>query len=227
MGFKKFHNFVFLIFLMTIAFSNKAAEKNKKFVISYVDHQSIINYYVPLLNKAYRSIGIVPEFVMISDKRALMLLNSGQIEADTAKSTEVLANYPNIIKVPTPISKIHVTLVCQLDIKCDLSILNDHKKILGVIGAAEFYQKQLENAKINIIELTSFDVLLKIFQQDKVDVILMVFDDYSKKTEQSFTNRKVLEEKLGYHLLNKKHRQLVPKIEQAIKTILAQGDFTK
>jgi len=199
--------------------------KDKTFVISYVEHESIIKYYVPLLDAAYRSIGIEPEFVLISDKRALKLLNNGEIDADTAKTSETLSDYPNIITLPTAISKIEVTLICQPHLICDLSVLDDNKKILGVIGAKDFYANLLDVSKINIAEFTSFEILLKVFEQQKVDYIFSVFDEYNKMTQIRYPNRFVIEEKIGFHLLNEKHKELIPQLEQAIKETLAKGDF--
>lgn len=196
-----------------------------KFIISYVEHESIIKYYVPLLDAAYRSIGIEPEFVLISDKRALKLLDSGEIDADTAKTAEILEDYPNIITLPTAISKIEVTLICQQGLLCDLSVLSDNKKILGVIGAKTFYSNLLKGSQINITEFTSFEVLLKIFEQKKVDYIFSVFDEYSKMTQIRYPNRFVIQEKVGFHLLNEKHKNLIPKLEQAIKDTIAKGEF--
>jgi len=218
------HFLIAIILLPTLASSTEA---NNNYVISYVEHESIIKYYVPLLKKAYRSIGIVPEFVLINDKRALKLLNNGHIDADTAKTTEILGDYPNIIKVPTPISKIRVVLVCQENLTCDLSALANSRKILGVIGAKEFYSNLLKDSKIKVVELNSFNVILKMFQQNKVDYIFMVFDDYSKPTEVNFTNRFLIEEKIGYHLLHKKHQALIPELDKAIQATVAKGGFIK
>lgn len=219
-------NILLILTLLFVDLSISSAWANDdKFVISYVDHESIIKYYVPLLDAAYRSIGIKPEFVLINDKRALKLLNNGDIDADTAKTSETLDNYPNIITLPTAISKIEVTLICQQSLVCDLSILGDKRKILGVIGAKDYYSNLLVGSNINIAEFTSFDVLLKVFEQKKVDYIFSVFDEYSKVTQARYPNRFIIEEKIGFHLLNEKHKYLIPQLEQAIKEVIAKGDF--
>lgn len=216
-----------LIFLSLLFSSSSVSNTDGKFIISYVEHESIIKYYVPLLDMAYRSIGITPEFVMINDKRALKLLNSGDIDADTAKSDEMLSTYPKILKIPTPISKIQVYLVCQEKLLCNLSVLNDPSYILGAIGAKEFYSNLLKGTQINIVEVNSFNVLLQLFEQKKVDFVFMVFDDYSEKTKQNYENKYLIEEKIGYHLIQEKHQDLIPELELAIKMTLEKGEFTK
>jgi len=217
---------VFFFSKLTFSFEG-SAEGDGRFIISYVEHESIINYYVPLLDAAYQSIGIKPEFVLINDKRALKLLNLGKLDADTAKTTEVLGDYPDIIKVPTPISKIEVLLICQEELFCDLSLLYQPKKTLGVIGAKEFYAELLKENKSAIVEVSSFNILLKLFKQRKVDFVFMVFDEYSKETKNSFKNSMVVQEKIGYHLLNKKHIKLLPRLDKAIQDVVAIGGFVK
>lgn len=218
-----------LVLILPLLFVNalisNAFAKDKKFVISYVEHESIIKYYVPLLDAAYRSIGIEPDFVLINDKRALKLLDKGEIDADTAKTSETLNNYSNIVKLPTAIGKIETTLICQENIICDLSILNDNRKILGVIGAKEFYGDLLKGSNISLVEFTSFEVLFKVFEQKKVDYAFTVFDEYNKISQVRYPNSFIIEEKIGFHLLNEKHKKLIPLLEKAIKDTLAKGDF--
>lgn len=195
-------------------------ENAEKFIISYVEHESIINYYVPLLDSAYRSIGIIPEFVKINDKRALKLLDQGKIDADTAKSDEMFDVYQNIIKVPTPISKIEVMLICQEQLLCDLTALNYSNKMLGLIGEDEFYSNLLVDKKIRITEVISFKVLVEMFKQKRVDYIFMVFDQKNNKAKSSYSNKYLIEEKIGYHILNKKHRNLLPELDIAIQKLI-------
>lgn len=213
-------NFFFIFLLIP---SSIFAEENKnaeKFIISYVEHESIINYYVPLLDSAYRSIGITPEFIKINDKRALKLLDQGKIDADTAKSDEMFDVYQNIIKVPTPISKIEVMLICQEQLVCDLTALNYSNKMLGLIGEDEFYSNLLVDSKIRITEVISFKVLVEMFKQKRVDYIFMVFDEKDFEAKNSFQNKFLIEEKIGFHILHKKHRKLLPRLDKAIQLLL-------
>lgn len=180
---------------------------------------------MPLLKKAYQNIGINPTFVLVNDQRALKLLNSGQIDADTAKSLETIPTYNNIVYLPTPISKIEVFFICQQAIKCDKSVLNDKKLILGVIGANEFYRELLVASSIKKVGLTSFETLFKMFDQRKVDVAIIVLDAYTLPKLEKYPNHSKIEEKLGYHLLNRKHKNIIPKLEQAISELLAEDNF--
>ncbi|MCF6433926.1 hypothetical protein [Pseudoalteromonas sp. MMG022] len=213
-----------LLFACHYSFSEEASV-GQTFVISYVEHEGIIKYYVPLLASAYKKIGIEPKFELINDKRALKLLDQGAIDADTAKSLEFVDHYQNIIVVPTPISQIDVVLLCQSKLPCDLSVLKDANRSLGIIAADEFYAQLLEGSEISILELTSFETLLKIFDQNKIDYAIVVFDDYTKNTMLKYNNRFLIQQKIGYHLLSKKHQGLVEKLDKAIIQTRAEGGF--
>ncbi len=221
--------FIFIVSALLIIFSSNADEltDDKKFIISYVEHDSIISYYVPLLKAAYKKIGISPEFIMVNDQRALKLLNKGLIDAETAKTDEALKDHTNILKIPTPISKIEIMLICQVELTCNLKALENPRKVLGVIGAMMFYQKLLLIADIKIVELSSFATLTQMFNQNKLDYMIMVFDSKDIPAKNSFNNKYLIGTKLGYHLLHKKHKNLLPKIEQAIKQVIKENAITK
>ncbi|NOU49097.1 hypothetical protein HG263_00840 [Pseudoalteromonas sp. JBTF-M23] len=221
------HSVIVLLFLSCNLFANVVKQENTPFVISYVEHKGIIHYYVPLLAKAYRKIGIEPTFELINDKRALKLLDQGVIDADTAKSLEFIDSYKNIIVVPTPISQIDVVLLCQPKLQCDLSVFKNSNRSLGLIAAKEFYTELLSDSTISLIEFSSFETLLKIFSQDKVDYAIVVFDDYTKDVLANYPNHFFIQQKIGYHLLHKKHRAIVEQLDEAIKSVRAQGGFIK
>ncbi len=197
----------------------------KEYLITYVEHEGIIHYYVPLLKKAYEKIGIPTKFVLVNDQRALRLLDQGLTDADTAKSLETITHYPNITYLPTPISKIEVFFICQQHVTCNKSVLSDPNRSLAVIGAKEFYAELLAGSRIKQVELTSFDILYKMFDQQKVDVAIVVLGDYGKPRLNKYPNHYKITEKQGYHLLNQSHKDLIPQLEAAIKEVLAEGDF--
>ncbi len=216
---------LFVASLLGFAITKDSHAQSDEFIVSYVEHEGIIHYYMPLLKKAYQRIGIDVKFVLINDQRALKLLNSGQIDADTAKSLETVHTYESIVYIPKPISKIEVFFLCQQTIQCDKSVLKDKKKILGVIGANEFYRELLSDSTIKQVELTSFETLFKMFDQKKVDVAIVVLDAYSLPKLAKYPNHYKIEEKLGYHLLNKKHAHIMDKLQVAIDEILVEGYF--
>jgi hypothetical protein len=218
----------FLLALVTLGVWGEpcySQDKNEPYIISYVEHDGIINYYVPLLKKAYKKLGITPEFSQINDQRALRLLNDGVIDADTAKSLESIDIYDAITYLPTPISRIEVFLICQKNEVCDLSLLANPEKSMALIGANEFYSELLTDSEIKQVELVSFDTLFKIFDQGKVDAAIIVLDAYTKPKLLKYTNHFLIQEKLGFHLINQKHKALILPLEKAITEVLEEGNF--
>jgi len=191
----------------------------KPYVISYAEHQGIKKHYVPLVAAAYRQIGIVPTFEQVNDQRALWLLNQGNLDADTVKIKDSIAKYKNIRVIPESISVIEILLICQPDIKCSPSLFANKEKTLGVVAADEFYDKQLKDAQIQVKSVTSFPQLHKMFRYARVDAIVTVLDKYSKEDFGEIDNFYKLEEKVGFHLVNKKHQALIESLEAAFKFI--------
>jgi len=207
--------------------SNTEEQSSESFLISYVEHEGLIKYYVPLLEQAYEKIGISPTFVLVNDQRALRLLDAGQLDADTAKSLESIDQYSNVIYLPEPISKIEVYFICQAELVCDKSVLQQEYKSLAVIGAQEFYSELLVGTKIQLVELTSFDVVFRMFEQQKVDVAIVVLDAYTKPKLERYPNHYKITEKLGYHLLHKEHANLTVPLSRAIQETLKENNFVK
>lgn len=190
------------------------------FVVSYVDHKGIKSYYVPLVSAAYRQLGIEPIFKPVNDQRALWLLNQGSLDADTAKTLDSISNYTNIRVIPTSISKIEVLLICQVDIVCDLTLLSKPNKTLGVVAAEEFYQKILVNTKIKIKHVASFEQLHKLYHFSRVDAIITVLDQHSKQEFGNLGNYYMLEERLGFHLIHKRHEWLMQELDEAFRLVI-------
>lgn len=201
-----------------------SAQPNE-YIVTYIEHEGITHFYVPLLKKAYEKIGVKAKFILVNDQRALRLLNQGLTDADTAKSLETIEQYPNVTYLPTPIGKIEVFFICQQAVTCNKSVLSDPNRSLAVIGAKEFYAELLADSRIKQVELTSFDILYKMFDQQKVDVAIVVLGDYGKPRLNKYPNHYKITEKLGYHLISQSHKNLIPQLEAAIKEVLAEGDF--
>uniref|UniRef100_UPI0030F72818 hypothetical protein n=1 Tax=uncultured Psychrosphaera sp. TaxID=1403522 RepID=UPI0030F72818 len=78
---------------------------------------------------------------------------------------------------------------------------------------------------IKQVELVSFDTLFKIFDQGKVDAAIIVLDAYTKPKLLKYTNHFLIQEKLGFHLINQKHKALILPLEKAIAEVLEEGNF--
>jgi len=211
---KKSLLFIFLLFLPSLT-----AEASKAFVVSYVDHEGIKKHYVPLVAAAYRQIGVETRFKQVNDQRALWLLNQGKLDAETVKTTESIEKYKDILVVPTSISVIEVLLVCQPNVRCSPDIFTDATKTIGVVAAVEFYDKQLSGATVNIKSVASFEQLHNLHHFSRVDAIITVLDKYSKEEFGALDNFYKLEEKIGFHLIHKRHEGIMNELDKAFQTI--------
>ena len=213
-----------LLFLLSLSLNLQASDKID--AISYVPHPAIEQHYVKIIQNAYAKIELYPEFIAINDKRSLKLVNEGSLDGDVARMEDVLAAYPNLVKVPPALGQIDVQLVCQSDIPCNVSLFESKTHILGVVAKFEYYKNLLLEKPIQVIEVGNYERLKTMFQQKKLDAIIMVYDRNSAQNNHSFSNTYLIEKKYGYHLLHKKHSHLIPKLSKALAESINQHNFS-
>ena len=63
-----------------------------------------------VLREAGRRAGVGFEFVPVPLPRAIESANDGDLDGDTHRIADVLAQYPNLLKIPTPINRIDVAM---------------------------------------------------------------------------------------------------------------------
>ena len=78
---------------------------NSDFVVGYANHPRVISYYKPLIERAYRDIGIKVKFEQVGGERGLRLLNEGMTDADVIRYSVVAEPNTNIVVVPPALSK--------------------------------------------------------------------------------------------------------------------------
>ena len=208
-----------------VSISCLAHNSDKIELISYVEHQAVIEHYLPIVKEAYQGIGLEPKFIAISDKRSLRLLESGQIDADVTRIEDVINSHSSFIKVPPKLGDVSIYLACQPSIECNLSILNNNTKHLGVVGKVEYFDSILANKNIQIFEAPNFNKLIQLFRQKKLDSALVIIDDNTFNESELFANRILISRKAGYHLIHKRYQHLVPALSPALQQALERHKF--
>lgn len=215
---------VVIIFLTLISFAAKSQQEQID-TISYVPHVAIEKHYLAIIKKAYAQIGLYPDFIPINDKRSLLLLNDGEIDGDVARSEDIIDKHSMLIKVPPSLGRIEVSLLCQLELDCSPDVFQNDRLILGVIARDEYYDRLLADSKLNVVEVGTYERLDAMFKQKRLDAIIMVFD-LNTSDPTSYANRYSLESKQGYHLIHKRHNQIVPELSKALAQAIKSHDFS-
>ncbi|WP_438823530.1 hypothetical protein [Alteromonas sp. P256] len=199
-----------------------ADEKSAPYVIGYIDHPRIHEFYKPLIKEAYKQIGITASFEKVGVKRGLRLLNEGRTDADVIRYDVVTTDHANIIAIEPQLSRGASFLLCKKSVKCHADIVND--PLAGIAVTSRFYQnfnRQSEPFSANFYEFDDFYHILHLVNTKRFDYAiapsdfseLTLFDDYD------LTYIPLIEHKL-VHVIHKKHLHLKEKLSVAIATQL-------
>jgi hypothetical protein len=179
---------------------------------------------VSLFNEIYAPLGISPTFEYLPSLRSLQLVNEGTIDAEAGRASSIANNYKNIIQVAYPIIKSEVGYIC---LNADLCKL-DPKLRYAVVSGLERVKKFCKEKKLNCLFDESQSFLAKAMLNNAVDALIgsvatatdilcllgsqKVF--YKTNSKMSITS---------YHLIHKKHAELLPELNKSIRSLVEKG----
>lgn len=214
-----------LTLLIFFCFSLFANNNRPIKAVGFASHPAIQNHYVKIVKNAYLNIGLEPDFIPVSDKRSIKMLNENKLDGLVVRTDNILSQYPDFIAVPPLLGVVEISLVCQQGVVCDADLFDDKNKILGLVAQEEYYRELLDNKQINIYEVGDYQRMERMFAQKKLDAMIMVFDLNTQGKSFLQLNRFTLEQRQGFHIINKRFSHLIPKLSQALAKSLAAHDF--
>ena len=171
-------------------------------------------------SKVYAELGITPSFVYYPSKRGLRMVNRGYIDAEAGRFSSVGANYPNLIKVDQAVVNLHVGLFC-LGKKTCVPTENDAVVLLdGLEIGDRFCEVKRFNCRyesdVNVIIRLLEDGIASAFMSTTMSAKQIVCG--SGTTQIAFSDIPEFKQ-YTYHYVNRKHIDLVPKLEAAIRKL--------
>ena len=174
-----------------------------------------------ILLQAYQRLNIKIKFIYLPAERSLKLSNAGVIDAEDSRLEGLEKNYPNLIKIKTPIVIVSLYAYSK----------NKNIKIQGWQDLKTYRVAYLRGAKIiekNIVgfnaeKVSNINQAFAMLKYDRVD--LVISNTYQAKDiiESNKEIKKLtpaIYEFPVYHYVNKKHADLVPKLEVIFDDIL-------
>jgi hypothetical protein len=207
--------FQIMLLLQVSPVFTAGSEPKPHFRMSYgggVDRQP----FVELMQTIYEELGFKVSIIPTPAKRGIMLLNSDQVDADVIRLKPTIVNYSNVIMVEPALGKGYLVLVCHKGIPCDLRVLqnktvqiNSHAGILNLFDIGEL------NAQIIISEMTTNT--LNMIEEGRAFYSLFTMDEPMLRALSPKFNYVKVKDVSGYHVINKKHAHLLPKIQQKLR----------
>ncbi|UAA37673.1 hypothetical protein KIH87_13265 [Paraneptunicella aestuarii] len=211
------------LFLFLLPFSLQEAFATHsditKLTFSTSSHPAVINYYEPLIVNAYAKLGIQIELLHINEERSLRLLETGQLDGDIIRTESVLKNFQSFIPVYM-LGDAKVYLICQSQMICDKSILNQKKWILGSVAGTTYFEEFLGHSEINLLKYTDYSLLKESYNKKRIDAYIDVINNhYSTSELPQSAGAYHLGTIYGYHILNKKHSHLAKDVIRILREL--------
>ena len=214
---KGISSFFFYLF-SSLSFVAYAEGNAQNFIIGELNHPRVSSYYKPLVERAYRDIGMEVRFEKVGGERGLRLLNEGMTDADVVRYDVVAQPDNNIVIVPPALSHGASFLLCIRGAKCDKSVLQNPDKAIAVTTRFFFNMDvSPDELSANIIEFDDFNHVINLLLNGRFNYAIIP-SDYSEKVifEQSGIEFIPLVEHEIVHVIHKKHSHLVERLSAAL-----------
>lgn len=185
-----------------------------------------------ILTQVYRRVGMPVEFVDLPAKRSLLESSEGRVDGEVQRILAVQAQYPTLIALQPSFNYIEPSaFVKDLELRVDgwKSLAPHSIGIVRGVGSSEAGTRGL--ARVEAV--STMDQLMQALAADRYEVA--VNDRFSgllivQRLGLGKLVRAVdppLEHIPLYHYLHERHRALVPRVEQVLRSMQASGELQR
>ncbi|MEZ7198534.1 substrate-binding periplasmic protein [Pseudodesulfovibrio karagichevae] len=182
-----------------------------------------------ILSEAYARLGYEIELQGYPAERALLLANDGLVDGEAGRVSVVEKSYPNLIRVPTPI---YINRIAILTTDKDTDI--DPAKGWGqfanrrtcIRNGYKFLESRVKGENRHMV--SSYEKMIGLLRNKRVEVCFAEFFDILPALGKvGMGGVRMLCEPMAvnpmYHYLNKRHADLVPRIDAVLRDMAAEG----
>lgn len=209
---------LFLVLSLSLPFCTLAHDNGQNFIVGELNHPRVTSFYKPLIQRAYRDIGIDVTFEKVGGERGLRLLNEGMTDADVIRYDVVSQPDNNIVIVPPALSHGASFLLCIRGAQCDKNVIQNPDKAIAVTTRFFFNMHvNPDELSANIFEFDDYNHVISLLLNGRFDYAILP-SDYSEKAifEQSGIKYISLVEHELVHVIHKKHSHLLERLSAAI-----------
>jgi len=202
-------------------------DQRPQMVFSSFSSDGMSELFNRILGEAYAELGYEAVIWKLPPERALIMANDGMVDGEAARVSVIEKDYPNLIRVPTPL---YLNRVAAFTKRSDF----DPETGFGGMGNNPVCicngYKFLEKATTGMDRHTvaSYERMLALLQSDRVEFALAEYIDILPTLGKvKLDGIRVLDKPLAvnpmYHYLNRKHADLVPAVDAVLRRMAADG----
>ncbi len=186
--------------------------------------------YINIIQELYHRMNIDVEFLVTPLERSLHLSNTGITDGELLRAKDILETNKNLRMVPTPLITMKI-YVYTIDENIRINSIDDLSKYtIAILRGTKFTENMTKN--MNVRTSNTLLGLFKILVNGRVDLVVnanIISDEEIKglgfdniiKTEPPLT------EIILYHMLHKKHENLIPEFDRVINEMIEDGTLQK
>ena len=222
-----------LSFLFALLLGNdvQPMEQKKQFTFVTVENVDKTQELYDKVAQAYGSLNYRIELIAMPSKRALVeAMKNRFIDGDLVRASVAQETLTDYIKIPVPIYAANIKAYVLSD-DIFIKVWEDLYKyeIVAVRGILATNQK-LTSMGINFKLVSQPQQALEMVRLGRADVAIIIAESIENDTNlpqlsEQFPYSIVIEEKLFYHFIHKKHEMLVPELTEAFKLTFADVDI--
>lgn len=174
-----------------------------------------------ILKEAYKRLHIDIKLLYQPAERSLWAANNGMIDGDVGRIVGMEKKYPNLLMVKVPVTHI-VLYACVKNITFKVEDWQSLKPYrIGHLRGAKLIEDNLSG--FNTQTVTTTEQAFTMLEHNRVDVVIANADEITEELPK-YPAIKALKPPLYsfpvYHYLNKKHADLVPKLEAVLQEMM-------
>lgn len=181
-----------------------------------------------LFKTMYAPLGIEPKVSFYPSKRGLQMANQGAVDAEAGRVPLVAKRYADLLMVPTPMIEHQVAYFCLTEKKCQKDTQLRYAMITGFQAGNEYCQKhgltclydQSQTFLSNALTNQAVDALIG----GKVSSLSLLCRKGLKKVYYRLATDIEI---VSYHLINKRHADLIEPLSSSIEAMHGSGAFDR
>lgn len=180
----------------------------------------------------YERAGLKANFIALPHNRSLISANEGVVDGDVGRVPSVEEKYPNLVRIDIQLMDLKgavYTIRPEIEVYED-GLLDSHR--VGYVLGVRWPQKRMEGKKA--ITARDYPSLFEMLLQDRVDLLLATeasAESVMKELGDRADNIRKLQPFIFtapiFHYVNKRHIDIVPQLEKALKDLVNEGYWTR
>lgn len=217
------------VYFLILVFIVPKASAQTPFVVAHSETTAAL---IPLVKEVYSRIGISAKFVLVPSERAIKGANSGHYDADMSRVAGSLVNYPNLLFTEESLFEAELYAYAKQSAHLSISKAGDlTSHTVGLVRGsklAELFVAELGLVPQVANSAASFYAML---DKGRFEIALITSTQLLTQPQSIPSNvvrvGPVIERRKAFHVINKMHKDLIPKFDEALKAVKSDVRFTR